>query len=173
MCPGWPASTCGKWLTRLWIRDREHDGTHMTGTAYRMPKRPVAPGTKVDPADMAVIAEMPVKSIITDPASGFQLPADRPLALRGQAWSGHGDVAAMHVSHDFGATWTECALQRPRNTYAWQRWTVGLRLPGPGYYEIWARATDRTGAMQPMVVPGWNPSGYCNNAMHRIAIKAV
>jgi hypothetical protein len=27
--------------------------------------------------------------------------------------------------------------------------------------------------MQPMVVPGWNPSGYLNNAMHRIAVTVA
>jgi len=27
--------------------------------------------------------------------------------------------------------------------------------------------------MQPMVVPGWNPKGYLNNAMHRIAVTVV
>jgi hypothetical protein len=24
-----------------------------------------------------------------------------------------------------------------------------------------------------MVVPGWNPRGYLNNAMHRIAVRVV
>jgi sulfite oxidase len=27
--------------------------------------------------------------------------------------------------------------------------------------------------MQPMLVPGWNPKGYLNNAMQRIAVKVV
>jgi hypothetical protein len=27
--------------------------------------------------------------------------------------------------------------------------------------------------MQPMVVPGWNPKGYLNNAAHRIAVMVV
>lgn len=173
VCPGWPASTSGKWLTRLWVRDREHDGTKMTGHSYRLPKYPVPPGAEVAAQDMQIIEELPVKSIITAPASGFECPADRPLALRGQAWSGFGDVTAMHLSHDFGATWVPCSLGRPRNKYAWQRWTAQLRLPAKGYYEIWARATDHTGRMQPMLVPGWNPEGYCNNAMQRIAVKAV
>jgi DMSO/TMAO reductase YedYZ molybdopterin-dependent catalytic subunit len=29
------------------------------------------------------------------------------------------------------------------------------------------------GVTQPMVVPGWNPKGYLNNAMHRIVITAL
>lgn len=48
-----------------------------------------------------------------------------------------------------------------------------MKLPTKGYYEVWARATDEKGFQQPMLVPGWNPEGYCNNAMHRIALKAV
>ena len=173
VCPGWPASTSGKWLQRLWVRDREHDGTKMTGHSYRLPKYPVAPGTEVPAADMKIIEELPVKSIITNPASGMEIPVGQALSLRGHAWSGFGDVTAMHVSHDFGATWQACALGKPRNKYAWQRWTAQLKLPAKGYYEVWARATDHTGRMQPMVVPGWNPEGYCNNAMQRIAIKVV
>lgn len=173
MCPGWPASTSGKWLKRLWIRDREHDGEKMTGMSYRMPKYPVAPGTEVPPQDMAILEEMPVKSNITNPASGFEVPLNGTLSIRGHAWSGAGDVTAMHVSYDFGTTWIKCDLKKPVNKYAWQRWTAEIKLPKKGYYEIWARATDNTGKMQPMLVPGWNPEGYCNNAMQRIAIKAV
>lgn len=173
ICPGWPASTSGKWLTRLWVRDRVHDGTKMTGHSYKMPKYPVAPGTEVAAEDMAIIEELPVKSIITNPASGMEIGVAKKLALRGHAWSGFGDVTAMHVSYDFGASWIACDLKKPRNAYAWQRWTAEITLPKKGYYELWARATDRTGKMQPMLVPGWNPEGYCNNAMHRIAVKAV
>ena len=173
VCPGWPASTAGKWLTRIWVRDREHDGEKMTGHSYRLPKFPVAPGTKVEAADMAVIHELPVKSLITLPATGAEVSVGQPAVLRGQAWSGWGDVRAMHLSYDFGATWVAAKLSAPRNRYAWQRWSAELKLPAKGYYEIWARATDEKGFMQPMLVPGWNPEGYCNNAMHRIALKAV
>ena len=42
-----------------------------------------------------------------------------------------------------------------------------------GYFEIWARATDSAGRAQPMVLPGWNPKGYLNNACHRIAVQVA
>ncbi|KAF0170827.1 MAG: Sulfite oxidase [Limisphaerales bacterium] len=173
VCPGWPASTSGKWLKRIWVRDREHDGEKMKGHSYRLPKFPVAPGTKVPPEDMAIIHELPVKSIITLPASGAEVPAAQPALLRGHAWSGWGDVKAMHLSYDFGATWVAAKLSPPRNRFAWQRWELAVKLPTKGYYEVWARATDEKGFQQPMLVPGWNPEGYANNAMHRIALKAV
>ncbi|MDA1275147.1 MAG: sulfite oxidase [Verrucomicrobia bacterium] len=171
VCPGWPGSASGKWLNRIWVRDREHDGSKMTGSSYRIPKHPVAPGTEVADADMAIIKEMPVKSIITRPASGIDHSIGVPIEVRGHAWSGFGDITAMHVSHDFGATWAPAKLNPPRNKYAWQQWEASLRFPVAGYYEVWARATDAQGQMQPMIVPGWNPKGYLNNAMHRIAVK--
>ena len=49
-------------------------------------------------------------------------------------------------------------------------WNANIKFPRKGYYEVSVRATDNKGIMQPMVVPGWNPSGYINNAMHRIAV---
>ncbi len=173
LCPGWPASTSGKWLARIWVRDREHDGEKMTGHSYRLPRYPVAPGSTVPKEDMAIIEELPVKSLITSPGTGIEHPAAAMLALRGHAWSGLGDVREMHVSIDFGQTWLKADLKQPRNQYAWQRWLAEVKFPVPGYYEVWARATDEAGHQQPMVVPGWNPEGYCNNAMQRIAIKVV
>jgi hypothetical protein len=115
---------------------------------------------------------MPVKSIITAPATGTDVPAGQPLEVRGHAWAGNGDVEAMHVSLDFGQTWAEAALESPPNKYAWQRWRADVTPPEQGYYEVWARATDMNGVSQPPVTPGWNPRGYGNNMIHRIALFA-
>ncbi|MEL6845807.1 MAG: molybdopterin containing oxidoreductase, partial [Bacteroidota bacterium] len=52
-------------------------------------------------------------------------------------------------------------------------WQAEIQFPQKGYYEVWARATDSAGVSQPMIVPGWNPRGYLNNACHRIAIKVI
>ncbi|MEP3384089.1 MAG: molybdopterin-dependent oxidoreductase, partial [Flavobacteriaceae bacterium] len=60
---GWPASTSGKWINRLSIRNKVHDGAKMTGTSYRVPCEPVAPGEKVADEDMCIIESMPVKSL--------------------------------------------------------------------------------------------------------------
>ena len=171
ICPGWPGSTSGKWLKRIQVRDRIHDGPKMTGTSYRVPKHPVAPGAKVPTEDFEIIQTMPVKSIITRPETGREFGDSRSIHVRGQAWSGGGRVVRVDVSYDFGATWQRSSLSNPVNAYAWQRWELDLNLPTAGYYEIWARATDHEGRMQPMIVPGWNPKGYLNNAVHRIAVQ--
>ncbi len=170
---GWPASTSGKWLNRLVIRDRVHDGPKMNGYSYRIPKHPVSAGTKVAEEDMKIIESMPVKSLVTYPKTGAIVKGNRRFEVRGHAWAGDKSVARVDVSIDFGATWLACQLNNPINRLAWQRFSCQLSLPQQGYYEIWARATDSQGVAQPMVVPNWNPKGYLNNACHRIAIKRV
>jgi sulfite oxidase len=169
--PGWPGSLSHKWLTRIWIRDREHDGQGMTGTSYRVPIRPMIPGGKADEADFRILESMPVRSVVTNPPNGARLPAGtREVSLRGAAWAGDLTVSRVDVSLDFGATWTPAQLAPTRNRYDWHCWTARLPLASDGYYEVWVRATDSEGRMQPHLAGNWNPQGYGGNAMHRVAI---
>ena len=170
--PGYPASASGKWLKRITITDKVHDGPKMTGQSYRVPKFPIKPGTSVKDEDMKIIEEMPVKSLITFPKSGGKTK-EKNISVRGHAWSGWGKITEVHLSIDFGQSWIKTKLAAPVNPFAWQRWSQELKLPGKGYFEIWARAKDITGKVQPMVVPGWNPRGYLNNAMPRISVSVV
>ncbi len=166
--PGWPGSCSQKWLTRIEIRDRVHDGSKMTGTSYRLPNRSVEPGEAVDEKDFRIIERMPVKSLITHPATGYRTNG-RSVEIRGHAWTGEGRVSAVDLSIDFGATWQRVTLDEPVNAYAWQNWRTSVSLPQRGYYEVWARATDSHGISQPHAI-AWNPRGYLNNAMHRVAV---
>jgi DMSO/TMAO reductase YedYZ molybdopterin-dependent catalytic subunit len=173
VCAGWPASVSGKWLTKILIRDRVHDGEKMLGQSYRVPCKPVAPGADVADEDMCIIESMPVKSLITYPKSGVSHLYGSSLAVRGHAWAGDDSVRTMHTSIDFGATWQKASLKRAANRLAWQHWSADIEFPEPGYYEIWARAVDDNGNSQPVVLPGWNPRGYLNNACHRIAVSVT
>lgn len=170
---GWPASVSGKWVNRISIRNKVHDGTKMTGTAYRVPCNPVAPGEKVKDEDMCIIESMPVKSLITYPKSGATIKKGKELKIRGHAWAGELEVSKMEYSIDFGSTWRECPIEKPVNRLAWQHFSATVDFPKKGYYEVWARATDSQGVSQPMLIPGWNPKGYLNNACHRIAVKVT
>ncbi|MDB4352653.1 sulfite oxidase [Porticoccaceae bacterium] len=168
---GWPASVSGKWVNRISIRNKVHDGTKMTGTAYRVPCESVAPGEKVKDEDMCIIESMPVKSLITYPKTGAMIQKGKSLSIRGHAWAGELQVDKMEYSIDFGSTWSTCSVAKPENRLAWQHFSATVDFPKPGYYEVWARATDTNGMAQPMILPGWNPKGYLNNACHRIAVK--
>ncbi|MEM7374801.1 MAG: sulfite oxidase [Bacteroidota bacterium] len=168
---GWPGSTSGKWLSKIVIRNKVHDGPKMGGTSYRVPCYPVAPGAIIKEEDMCIIESMPVKSLLTYPKSGGMLPLGKPLTVRGKAWAGDLSVSRVDISIDFGVSWMPTNLRRPANRLAWQPWEASVRFPQKGYYEVWARATDSQGRAQPMILPGWNPKGYLNNACHRIAVK--
>ena len=170
LCAGWPASVSGKWLTKIMIRDRVHDGEKMLGHSYRVPCKPVAPGTSVADEDMCIIESMPVKSLITYPKSGISHAADAVLDIRGHAWAGDHSITEVFTSIDFGATWQKARIEKAANRLAWQHWSASVDFPEPGYYEVWARAVDSNGNSQPLVIPGWNPRGYLNNACHRIAV---
>jgi DMSO/TMAO reductase YedYZ molybdopterin-dependent catalytic subunit len=170
---GWSGSVAGKWLTKIVIRNQVHDGPKMGGQSYRVPCHPVAPGTEVPDEDMCIITSMPVKSLITFPESGISQPLGNTLTVRGKAWVGDLEVNELYVSIDFGATWQKANLKPPVNRLAWQLWDSEITFPEIGYYEVWARAVDSNGTSQPMVIPGWNPRGYLNNACHRIAVQVV
>jgi len=168
---GWPASVSGKWINKISVRNKVHDGTKMTGDAYRVPCEPVAPGEKVKDEDMCIIESMPVKSLITYPKSGAMIDTGKKLNIRGHAWAGELEVAKVEYSIDYGATWQLASVEKPANRLAWQHFSAAVSFPKKGYYEVWARATDAKGISQPMLLPGWNPKGYLNNACHRIAVK--
>jgi len=165
--PGWPGSCSQKWLRRIQLRDQVHDGPKMTGTSYRVPAYPVAPGTEVPAEDFVIIERMPVKSLVTFPANGAE--SGMATEVRGHAWSGDRTIDRMDVSIDFGATWQEAELDAPANDGAWQNWRTNVTFPVGGYYEVWARATDSAGEMQPFAID-WNPKGYLNNTMHRVGL---
>lgn len=168
---GWPASVSGKWLHRLVVRDKVHDGPKMESPSYRVPKTPVEPGATVASEDMVIIESMPVKSVITYPKTGALVKVNQKFEVRGHAWAGDLMVNEVDISTDYGQTWKAAELSPPRNRLAWQDFTSLVQFDQPGYYEVWVRATDEKGVSQPMVVPGWNPRGYLNNATHRIAVK--
>src|SRR4029079_18893714 len=44
--PGWPGSASQKWLTKIPLRDKEHDGPGMTEFSYRVAIKPMVPGDK-------------------------------------------------------------------------------------------------------------------------------
>jgi DMSO/TMAO reductase YedYZ molybdopterin-dependent catalytic subunit len=166
VAPGFPGSAWQKWLTRILVLDREHDGAKMTGLDYRMPRHLLSPGDPLDPAMFEVITDMPVKSMITEPSAGFHVTA--PLAMAGFAWSGHVPVASVEVSINGGTSWQPAQLDEGEGPWAWRRFRAEGLFPPPGPVLLLARATDLLGRTQPMH-PAWNPRGYLNNAVHRVA----
>ena len=87
----------------------------MTGGAYRVPCKPLAPGTQVADADLCIILHAGEVANHLPPI-GIQHRISEPLELRGHAWAGDHQVNAMAVSIDFGATWSNCDLQAQKSS---------------------------------------------------------
>lgn len=172
--PGWPGSVSAKWLTRIWIRDRHHDGPGMGGILYRVPVTPM-PAGQYDRNNLTDLESMPVRAIITRPADRTVVERGaRVIEVRGAAWAGDYQVRQVDVSIDRGATWQPVSLHAPKNRHDWQRWTAVVNIPaGVGSLDIWARGTDELGRIQPLTVQNWNPHGVGGNPVHRITIKVA
>lgn len=168
VAPGFPGSAWQKWLNRIWVRDREHDGARMTGTDYRLPNRTYVPGEPLRHDDFEVITDLPVRSMITSPADGFHHGQVSALTVAGFAWAGHTPVAKVEVSADGGASWIDAALETQNEPFAWRRFTATVTGLADGPVVLTARATDAAGRAQPLDQAPWNPRGYCNNAVHRV-----
>ncbi|MBS9720254.1 sulfite oxidase [Tianweitania sp. BSSL-BM11] len=172
VAPGAPGSAWQKWLSRIEVRHRVHDGEKMNGTDYRLPNKPVQPGEPLDPAIFEVIERMPVNTLITSPNEDARLRVGDPIHVTGFAWSGEGSITKVHVSKDEGRTWVEAELEPEGHRYAWRGFETTLRCDG-GETAIIARAEDASGAVQPLGQAIWNPRGYCNNAAHRINVQPI
>jgi sulfite oxidase len=174
VAPGFPGSAWQKWLTRLWVRDREHDGARMTGLDYRLPDRPVSPGETPDPARFHVIERMGPRALLTSHAAGSTVPQATPTILGGWAF-GHGvPVESVVLSVDGGETWRPAALgDAPDSAFGWRRFGFTITPGQAGPLMVMPRAILADGTTQPVEASAWNPKGYCNNACQRLALVAA
>lgn len=68
----------------------------------------------------------------------------------------------VEVSADAGATWVAAEVE-PREQWSWQRFTTEWVPYAAGSFTLAARATDKTGAIQ--------PAGRARNAMHTVEVE--
>ena len=168
--PGWEGAYSVKWLTHVQVLHREGDSFWIK-TAYRYPTRRIAPGAAVAPEDMAPVAGLFVKSVLTMPLDGANV-ATGAMMVKGFAWAGEANVTSVDVSVDGGSTWAAARLGADRAPYAWRQFEYEWRAEEPGSYLIMSRATDDRGRVQPIVAQ-WNPSGYLWNAIDQVRVEAL
>jgi DMSO/TMAO reductase YedYZ molybdopterin-dependent catalytic subunit len=94
------------------------------------------------------------------------LPAGRTIRLTGRSWSGNGRIERVRVSTDAGTTWRRPRIRVAGDGRGWTLWELPWRPPGPGDYELLARATDATYRSQPDRTPP-NDLGYLFDAVVR------
>jgi len=170
--PGYYGTYWVKHLSSIEVLDKSFDGFWMS-TAYRIPNNPCAcvePGTA--PGATTPIGRFTVRSFITSPSEGSQLPAQRATTVRGIAFdSGYG-IAEVGFSSDDGRTWQAASLGQDPGRYSFREWTAPFTPRRKGPQTLRVRAVNRIGQTQPMTAL-WNPMGYMRNVVEAVRIVAV
>ena len=162
--PGWYGMASVKWLARIQVLDHAFEG-YQNARAYRWRTHEEDAGTPVE--------RMRVRSLMVPPGFPTFLPRSRnlrpgPVTLQGRAWSGQGPVERVEVSVDGGGSWKDAELETAIGPHAWHRWTFAWDAT-PGTHVVASRATDATGATQPIEAE-WNVGGYGNNAVQLVPV---
>lgn len=161
--PDWYGMANVKWLERIEVIDHAFEGVQQTGS-YHFRE---APGEKGVPC-----TRMRVNSLMAPPGIpdyyGRRRNLDTgPVDILGRAWSGDAPIRRVEFAVD--GAWQDAVLDDPVGDHAWRRWTVRWSAT-PGTHELRCRATDETGAAQPLEPP-WDVTGFGNNAAQRVEVS--
>ena len=160
---GWTGASCVKWLNRITLMEKQHEGFFMDNV-YRVFDK------DQDPKTGNVVKEMQLKSIIFQPQIEEKLEAGE-ITVLGAAYAGEKDIYKVDISVDNGSTWHQADFIGPHEPYAWRHWQYIWSVKKSGQYTILSRATDSQGEQQPMQAT-WNKLGYGNNGVveHGISV---
>ena len=162
LVPGWYGMTSVKWLRRIEVTGERFDGFQHR-VAYRFQRDADDPGVPV--------SRIRVKSLIHPPgvavfATQQRLVDAGSVRLSGRAWSGEAPIERVDVGID--GAWHEATLAPSLGPAAWVGWSLDWEAT-PGEHEIISRATDASGATQPLE-QAWDYYGYGNNAVQRMTV---
>jgi DMSO/TMAO reductase YedYZ molybdopterin-dependent catalytic subunit len=115
------------------------------------------------------VGPIQVRSVIARPEDGSRVAKAPSITIVGSAWSGQGAITLVEISVDDGETWAKADLVRGESDLAVTGWRLDLALDR-GRHTVLARASDATGAIQPLD-PRWNRLGYANNMVHRVSFE--
>ncbi|MDP5228587.1 MULTISPECIES: sulfite oxidase [Arthrobacter] len=162
MVPGWYGMTSVKWLSSIEAVTRPFDG-YQQAVAYRYLQDPQEQGT---PVNRIRVRSLMVPPGIPDFFTRRRIVDSGTVRLQGRAWSGHGTVESVEMGVD--GTWSPAELEPALGGHAWRGWSVSWDAE-PGDHELRCRATDSTGAVQPLE-PEWNLQGMGNNVAQRVEV---
>ncbi|WP_369373925.1 sulfite oxidase [Streptomyces sp. cg36] len=165
VAPGWYGMAHVKWLRDITLTDTAFTGFQQQ-VAYRYRQSaddPGVPVTRIAPRALMVPPGFP------DFMSRTRVVRPGPVELTGRAWSGRAPVTRVEVCGDDGGGWYEAELDPPDgHTWAWRRWRAWWTAT-PGRHVLSVRATDASGAAQPVEQP-WNRGGFANNLVQRVPV---
>jgi sulfane dehydrogenase subunit SoxC len=160
--PDWYGMASVKWLERIEVIDQAFEGVQQTGSYHF---RSVA-GEKGIPC-----TRMRVNSLMAPPGIPDYYGRRRNLDagwvdVSGRAWSGEAPIRRVEFAVD--GAWQDAALEPAAGLHAWRRWSARWNATS-GAHELRCRATDETGAVQPLDPPP-DVTGFGNNAAQRVEV---
>jgi DMSO/TMAO reductase YedYZ molybdopterin-dependent catalytic subunit len=170
--PGWYATYWVKMVNDIEVLDQP-DSNYWTKSAYKIPDTPRA---SMKPGESGVnfipINRMVPRSFVTNLGSGVSVRVGAMTLLRGIAFGGDCNVAAVDVSSDAGKTWRRAGLGKDEGKYGFRQWQAEFTPKMPGGYKLMVRCTNDKGEVQPDT-PNWNPSGFMRNVIETIDVTAM
>ena len=128
---------------------------------------------KALPEDTGVpITTLRVKSLMVPPGvpdwyTRQRLVEAGAVSVYGRAWSGNGlPIEKVEVGVD--GKWQLATLDANAGKYSWRGWRFDWQAT-PGAYELSCRATDATGATQPLEIP-FDRGGFGINSVQRVQV---
>ena len=160
--PGWYGMASVKWLQSIEVVTAPFAG-YQQRVAYRFQDSADDAGT---PVSRIRVRSLMVPPGVPDFFTRKRILTPGPVLLKGRAWSGEGAVTGVEVGID--GTWLPAQLDKPAGGFAWRKWTLPW-VADPGVHELSCRATDATGATQPLE-QNWNYQGLGNNMVQRVSV---
>jgi sulfane dehydrogenase subunit SoxC len=160
--PGWYGMASVKWLSSINVVTRPFEGFQQA-VAYRYQQDADDAGT---PVTWIKVRSLMVPPGIPDFFTRGRVVAAGPVMLTGRAWSGAGAVQRVEVGID--GKWAPAHLEHPASPFSWCAWSMPW-VADPGEHELACRATDASGAVQPLE-QDWNYQGMGNNVVQRIKV---
>jgi DMSO/TMAO reductase YedYZ molybdopterin-dependent catalytic subunit len=163
LVPGWYGMTSVKWLTSIEAVAEPFTG-YQQAHAYHYRQNADDQGEPVRRIRVRALMAPPG---IPDFFTRRRFVDAGAVRLSGRAWSGNGPIERVEVGVD--GVWADAELGRTAGEYAWRGWSYEWQAAG-GDHELMCRATDASGAVQPLDQP-WNYEGAGNNMVQRVAVS--
>jgi DMSO/TMAO reductase YedYZ molybdopterin-dependent catalytic subunit len=160
--PGWYGMTHVKWLARI-------DAVAQPFTGYQ---QDVAYWYKHDADERGEpVTRIRARALMVPPGFPDFLTRRRTVErgavrLSGRAWSGTAPIVRVEVGVD--GAWRDAQLGEAMGPFAWRAWSCDWDAT-PGEHVLRCRATDGSGATQPLEQP-WNLQGMGNNLVQEVPV---
>lgn len=138
---GWYGMASVKWLSRIVVLDRPHDGFWQTFDYSHWVRKDGLP-------ELVPVTAIQPKAVITKPEAGAVLKAGEEVQFEGFAWAGENGVEKVELSLDGGKTWGPM-FNGTAKPFSYTRWEAKTVLKEKGPLKLLVRATDDKGNTQP------------------------